>query len=419
MSDRPSGGQAAKHPPLELTLEVTALAVQEPKRWDQLLPAALSQALGHPISRRDLKAVLPELEVSIWTDDTWQSLHPTERLTVGKHRLRIVDPNQKLARLGRVEGTPSLEFDSVRMRRPFSPQDTTMGIVNGAVTAPAPASVVLFENSALLALNKPRGLSSAPLPKLASQAPTAVDLALTHCPELKLAFPKSYEPGLLHRLDRDTSGVLLFAKTPATFEALRAAWKSPEVAKFYRAVVTSSLATPMGLTSLPIEIETPLVRDPKSSKRVLVFDPNHFSLRHETQLPAHTRLLALTPLVTSGLSSQVGVGALFEARVQIYTGVMHQIRVHLSSIGLPIVGDPLYGESHAAGHTTPSPTRTMPTPQPNDPRATRAPLQLHAEAIQLSGAVAHALNLELIDGKFTVTSPTPPDWLGTPNENRL
>ncbi|MGZ3697496.1 MAG: RluA family pseudouridine synthase [Bdellovibrionota bacterium] len=176
--------------------------------------------------------------------------------------------------------------------------------------------MILYEDERILALNKPSGMHS--VPHSLEESGTAVHAALKHCPALQGIGARELEPGLLHRLDAGTSGVLLFAKTQAEFDRLRALWKSPSVTKTYRAIVSGD--APLG------EYRLTLAHSAKSSKRMLV-EPKHQNLIRGNLLPTLTRITAV-----SG----------HDVTLEIETGVMHQIRASLAHLGAPILGDEIY-----------------------------------------------------------------------------
>jgi 23S rRNA pseudouridine1911/1915/1917 synthase len=187
-------------------------------------------------------------------------------------------------------------------------------------------------------LNKTSGTPS--VPHSVQETETAVGAALAHLPALSGIGRQGYEPGILHRLDTGTSGVLVFAKNQATFEIVKNLWKTPEVTKTYRALVKArdparafELQKPL---REPIEITTPLAHDPKSSKKMIALETVQMierGLYRGKALPTHTRIISVLP------TSRHGV---LDLEIEIETGVMHQIRCHLASLGWPILGDPLY-----------------------------------------------------------------------------
>jgi 23S rRNA pseudouridine1911/1915/1917 synthase len=176
--------------------------------------------------------------------------------------------------------------------------------------------VILYEDAWLLAVDKPPGLVSHPAFKHASG--TLLNALLwrgrTDSP--------AWTPRLVHRLDRHTSGVVLAAKTAEAHRALLEAWRTPDVRKTYLAIVWGRPPRRRG------EIRLRLDRDPVDTRRVLASEG-----RGRESLTRY-RLLATSRGTRAGLSL---------VACDLVTGRMHQIRAHLAAIGLPVVGDRLYG----------------------------------------------------------------------------
>ncbi|WP_411288130.1 RluA family pseudouridine synthase [Phenylobacterium sp.] len=185
--------------------------------------------------------------------------------------------------------------------------------------------LVLYEDSDILALNKPSGLSSQ---GGRGQVHTLDELLWA------FARPGKSRPRLIHRLDRDTSGVILTAKTKPAAGFLGKALMARKFSKTYRAIVTPGAPNPRGGV-----IDTPLRRDEQGREAYMrTCAPDHPDA--ET---ARSRYRTLAE--ASGC-------ALLELDPE--TGRMHQLRVHLASIGRPIAGDPRYGGALVvAGHAAP------------------------------------------------------------------
>ncbi len=177
---------------------------------------------------------------------------------------------------------------------------------------------VLYEDEELLVVNKPAGLLVHPVQ--GRPAVTLVHVVRAHRPEV--AAVGGSRSGLVHRLDRDTSGAIAFAKTEAARDLLRAQWKARETLKVYHAIAEGFVEPAAG------RIDAPIGPDPVDPIRRAVAERGD---------PAFSEYRVL---------EQYGDEAAL-VEVRILTGRTHQIRVHLEAIGHPIIGDSLYGPASA------------------------------------------------------------------------
>lgn len=193
-------------------------------------------------------------------------------------------------------------------------------IVEYEVTQPAPLLVepeelpleIVFEDDDLLVVNKPAGMITHPAHGASDG--TLVNALLAHVPSLP---GERVRAGLIHRLDRDTSGLLAIAKTPEALATLGRAMNKRYIRREYLALVRGIPADPEGT------IDGPIGRDPANRLR--------FAIRADGR-PAITHYTVRERLHNAA-----------ELRLRLETGRTHQIRVHLAAIGHPVINDPLYG----------------------------------------------------------------------------
>jgi len=180
---------------------------------------------------------------------------------------------------------------------------------------------IVFENEDLLVVNKPAGMVVHPSPGHTSG--TLVHAALGHVPDLP-GIGGEERPGIVHRLDKDTSGLIVIAKTEQAHRWLQDQFRSRTVEKVYQALVDGKPPTPTGRVEAPVGRST-----------------------------THRKLMAVVPL-------EKGRAAISEYRtleafpshtlleVHPLTGRTHQIRVHMAFLGCPVVGDTVYGKRHTS-----------------------------------------------------------------------
>jgi 23S rRNA pseudouridine1911/1915/1917 synthase len=181
------------------------------------------------------------------------------------------------------------------------------------VAEPIPLTII-YEDDDVLVMDKPAGLTVHPAPGHPSH--TLVNAVLAHCPGLAMG-NEPMRPGLVHRLDKDTSGLMVIAKNDFAREYLAAQFKSRTVTKVYLVLIKGRLSPERGI------IEAAIGRDPHSRRRMAILEAGkEASTKYQVRkyLDNYT-LVEVTPI----------------------TGRTHQIRIHLSAIGYPVVGDPVYG----------------------------------------------------------------------------
>jgi 23S rRNA pseudouridine1911/1915/1917 synthase len=200
---------------------------------------------------------------------------------------------------------------------------------------------VVYEDADLVVVDKPAGLVVHP--GAGQPSGTLVHGLLARYPEIRAAGQPD-RPGIVHRLDKDTSGLLLVARSPAAYDALVAMLAAREVDRRYRALAWGTLGASTGL------VDAPIARSARDRTRMAVSVRGKEARTRYEVVRSYHEPVAVTELVC-----------------RLETGRTHQIRVHLASIGHPVVGDARYGGAR----------QSLPTPR----------LVLHAEQLALDHPV--------------------------------
>jgi len=195
-----------------------------------------------------------------------------------------------------------------------------------AAAVPRPQAIpldILYEDRDIVVLNKPAGLVVHPAPGNPDR--TLVNALLAHCGAELTGIGGTRRPGIVHRLDKDTSGLLVAAKTDTAHQALTRSFAARAIERTYQAVVWGVPAPRAG------EIVGNIGRSPRDRKKMAVLTRGG--------KPATTRYRVLRVLAGGRIS-------LVECRL--LSGRTHQIRVHMAAKGHPLLGDPLYGRTGTA-----------------------------------------------------------------------
>ena len=175
---------------------------------------------------------------------------------------------------------------------------------------------IIYEDDDLMVINKPRGMVVHPAPGHTSG--TLVNAVLSHAGESLSSINGVLRPGIVHRIDKDTSGLILVCKNDFSHKALAKQLEEHSITRRYHAICSGRLKEEQGTVSAPIG------RDEKNRKQQAI------NYKHGKEAITHYRLL-----------ENLQNASLLECRLE--TGRTHQIRVHMKSIGHPLLGDPLYG----------------------------------------------------------------------------
>ncbi len=235
-----------------------------------------------------------------------------------------------------------VEEDRVRLNGKRVPKGATVSLGARLTVRLPPADAptpqpdlpigILHADPAVIVADKPAGMPSHPLKP--GELGTAANALVGRFADLVTAGGSPREGGLVHRLDTATSGCLIAARTPEALAALRAQFDAHTVEKTYLALVEGHVHSEGA-------IDAAIAHDESDPRRVRVSSDVAWGVEHRAR-PARTLYAPQERLGSAGTAFTL-------LRVQIPTGVLHQIRAHLAHIGHPVVGDALYGGPAIAG----------------------------------------------------------------------
>lgn len=182
---------------------------------------------------------------------------------------------------------------------------------------------IVYEDDQLIVINKPKGMVVHPA--VGNPDGTLVNALLYHCGESLSGINGVIRPGIVHRLDKDTSGLLVVAKADDAHVFLAEQLKSCKMGRMYEAIVLGRLKDAEGTVNAPI------ARHPNDRKKMAIVAGGRESV-------THYRVLREFSVPGDGIYTHVAL--------QLETGRTHQIRVHMASLGHPVMGDPLYGSGN-------------------------------------------------------------------------
>ena len=202
------------------------------------------------------------------------------------------------------------------------------------ITPEAIDLAILFEDNDLLVVNKPAGMASHPGAGINGYRGTLVNALLHHCRDSLSGIGGCVRPGIVHRLDKETSGLLVVAKNDITHQHLSEQFKARTTERLYMAIIKGAPHPKQG------EINAPIGRDAQIRQKMAVVP-----VRGRHAVTQYTVLEDLSPF------------SLISCRLK--TGRTHQIRVHMAHKGHPLLGDPLYSRPFTPPATWPEETQQM------------------------------------------------------------
>jgi 23S rRNA pseudouridine1911/1915/1917 synthase len=234
---------------------------------------------------------------------------------IAQHAVTINDSAVKSNYRTRVGDQIAIEVPSARPLENAAPENIPLDII--------------YEDSDLIVVNKQKGLVVHPAP--GAETGTLVNALLAHCTDLS-GIGGTQRPGIVHRLDKDTSGLIVVAKNDLAHESLSKQIQARSAVRKYNALLWGRLPFKHAV------IDAPIVRHPIDRKRMSVYEEMSASGRPKLAMQVKGVRAAVTEI---RLLEHLAIFSWIEAILQ--TGRTHQIRVHTSFSGYPVVGDVVYG----------------------------------------------------------------------------
>ena len=237
--------------------------------------------------------------------------------TLSRERLKVLTKSGALSRDGQLVRDPAIKVKgderfALAIPDPTPPHNEAQEI----------ALTIVYEDEHLLVVDKPAGLVVHPA--AGNRDGTLVNALLHHCGGSLSGIGGVARPGIVHRIDKDTSGLLLVAKHDLAHEGLAKQFAAHTIDRRYLAIVSDVPRIREGI------VDAPLARSSHDRKKIAIVSANRGK-----RAVTHWRVL-----------TNLREAALVECRLE--TGRTHQVRVHMASIGHPLVGDPVYGRSRKA-----------------------------------------------------------------------
>ena len=232
--------------------------------------------------------------------------------TLSRERLKVLINSGAVAHEGTLARDPARRASAgdsftVTVPRPALPHNEAQDI----------PLVVAYEDEHLIVIDKPAGLVVHPA--AGNLDGTLVNALLHHCDGSLSGIGGVARPGIVHRIDKDTSGLMVAAKTDRAHEGLARQFHDHTIDRRYRAIVGGIPKTPSGT------VDAPLARSPSNRKKIAIVPGGKRAVTHYSTL------------------ERLRDAALVECRLE--TGRTHQVRVHMASIGHALLGDPVYGRT--------------------------------------------------------------------------